>query len=387
MPPRRKPHAAAGARAGPAPFGLLAAGRALCSWALEHKALGAAAVSLALALVLVLLQPSDAALVARALSSRARVAPPEVALLVERREMSAIVSAVEQGGDFVIVDGGNCVGKSVAVEVAASRLSASRTVRWSGCDEGSTAVGVLRGLFGLDTTASTSFLRVLTAVAKLSPPAPASIADLRGLVLASDASRREPVLVVEMAERLDVRELKALLDFAKELVDKRRGRFVFVFSPTDKLDAIGDFGSVSRATVIHVGNLAHAEAMGFLAGAGCDAGRAAALDVLVGGHLPHLISEAVRGYCRGAWPLADVEGTLLAGLGAQVRAADRALGAGSACRGLCGVAAEAWPSPEVLDVLLRKHLVVAALKRGVVIESRLVRAYVNANCSCSQGEA
>jgi hypothetical protein len=372
------------ARAGPAPFGLFAAVRALWAWAWENKAVSAILVSAAVVYAVVLLQPSDATLVARALSSQVRISPPVVTRLIERPEMSAIVLAIEQGGEFVIVDGGNRVGKSVAVRVAASRLSASRTVRWSVCDEGSTAVGVLRGLFGLDTT-STSFLRVLTSVAKLSPPAPsASIADLRGLVLASDASRREPVLVVEMAERLSVRELKALVDFAKELVDERRGRFVFVFSPTDKLNAIGKFGSVSRAQIIHVGSLGHAESMEFLTDAGCDVGRAAALDALVGGHLPHLVSHAVREYCRGALPLAEVENTLLADVGAEVRGADGVLGKGSVCNGLCSVVAEEYPSPEVLDMLLKSHLVVAALKRGIVVESRLVRAWVNATCVCEK---
>lgn len=368
-----------------APCGLFAAGRALWAWAWDNKAVSAILVSAAVVYAVVLLQPSDAALVARALSSRVRIAPPVVARLVERPEMSAIVHAIEQGGDFVILDGGNRVGKSVAVRVAASRLSASRTVRWwSVCTEGSTAIGVLRGLFGLDT-ASMSFMRVLTSVAKLSPSAPPSIADLQGLVFASDASHQEPVLVVDMAERLGVRELKALLDFAKELVDERRGRFVFVFSPTDKLDAIGDFGSVSRAEVIHVGSLGHVESIEFLAGAGCDAGRAAALDALVGGHLPHLVSKAVRECCRGALPLAEVEGTLLAGVGAQVRAANGVLGKGPVCNGLCSAVAEAaYPSPEVLNVLLKKRLVVAALNRGILIESRLVRAWVNATCACEK---
>jgi hypothetical protein len=299
--------------------------------------------------------------------------------------MSAIVNAIEQGRNYVILDGGNRVGKSVAVEVAASRLSASRTVRWSVCDDGSTAVDVLRGIFGLNT-APTSFMRVLTAVAKLSssPPAPPSMADLRGLVLASDASRREPVLVVEMAERLSVRELKALLDFAKDLVDKRRGRFVFVFSPTDKLGAIGKFGSVSRAQIIHVGNLGHVESMDFLARTGCNAGRAAALDALVGGHFPHLVSHAVRDFCRGALPLAEVEGGFLADIGARVEAVDVELGSGSTCSGLCGVVAKAWPSPEVRDLLVKSHLVVAALKGGIFVESRLVRAWINASCVCKK---
>jgi hypothetical protein len=187
---------------------------------------------------------------------------------------------------------------------------------------------------------------------------------------------------VEMAERLGVGELKALLDFAKELVDEHRSRFVFVFSPSDKLNVIGKFGSVSRAQIIHVGNLGHVASTEYLAGAGCDAGRAAALDALVGGHLPHLVSHAVREYCRGALPLADVADTLLADVGAQVEAADMELGTGSTCSGLCGVVVKVWPSPEVRDMLLKSHLVVAALKRGVLIESRLVRAWVNASCVC-----
>jgi len=337
---------------------------------------------LAVALAAGLLQPSDATLVARALSSREQFAPPAVAHLVERREMSSIVDAIERGGDFVIVDGGNRVGKSVAVEVAAARLSASRTVRWSVCDEGSTAAAVLQQLLGLDSQ-TTVLARVLASVAALPP---LSVADMTDLVLSARMPGPEPVFVVESAERLEIMELRSLLCFAKELVDERRGRFVVVFAPTDKLDVIGDFGSVSRAKVIHVGNLDHAESMALLASAGCDAGRAAALDAVVGGHLPHLISDDVDDYCRGVRPLAGVQGTLLALLGAEARAVDRVLGSGSACRGLCGVEAEAWPTPELLDALLKKHLVVAALKRGVLVESRLVRAYVNASCSCGQGK-
>ena len=386
-PPTDAPVVAAALRAparGSAPLGLLAAGQALFAWAWEHKARSAAAGFLAMAFAAVLLQPSDAALMARALSSRARFAPLEVEHLVERREMSAIVKAIEQDGNYVIVDGGNRVGKSVAVEVAASRLSASRTVRWTVCDEGSTAVSVLRGVFGLDA-ASTPFLHVLTTFTMLSlPPALVSISDIRGLVLASDASRQEPVLVVEMAGRLRVRELQELLDFAKDLADWHLGCFVFVFSPSDTHDTIGFFGSVSPATIIHVGNLSPAESMAFLAGADCDAGRAAALDAIVGGYLPHLILDAVRDYCRGALALADVEGTLLPDIGAEVRALDKAFGSGYTCSGLCGVVAKARPSPKVLDVLLQKHLIVAAMKRGVFVESRLVRAWINASCSCRE---
>lgn len=285
--------------------------------------------------------------------------------------------------NYVIVDGGNRVGKSVAVKVAASRLSASRTVRWSACDEGGTAVGLLRGIFGLDT-APTFFLRVLNAVATLSlTPAEASMADLRSLVLASDASRQEPVFVVELAERLEIRELKSLLNFAKELVDMRRGRFIFVFAPTDKLDTIGDFGAATRATVVHVGELNDEETTAFLKNSGCGADQSAALYGLIGGHLPHLLSYTVHEYCRGTKTRADVEGAFRAKIDAQVDSVNCDLGVGAACRGLCGVATKEWPSPGVLDVLLKKHLVVKSLKKGVYMDSQLVRAYVQASCSCN----
>jgi hypothetical protein len=191
-------------------------------------------------------------------------------------------------------------------------------------------------------------------------------------------------MVVEMAERLEVRELKVLLDFAKELVDELRGRFIFVFSPTDKLNAIGDFGSVSRATVIHVGDLSDKEAIAFLMNSGCGAERSAALYGLIGGHLPHLVSDTVREFCRGTTSRADVEGALLADVRAQLKSVDRVLGMGSACLGLCGVATEVWPTPGVLDELLKKHLVVAALKKGVYVDSQLVRAHVAASCSCNK---
>ena len=323
-------------------------------------------------------------MVARALSSQTRLAMPLLARLVERREMSAIVSAVEQGGDYIVVDGGNRVGKSIAVEVAASRLSGSHTVRWSACDEGDTAAVLLRRLFGLDD-ATTSLSRIFAGVAKLLPPVPPSVADIRKLVLSSSsasAGSLEPVLVVEMAERLEVKELKSMLDFAKELADKRRGRFIFVFSPTDNLDDIRRFGSLSRAKVVHVGDLSESEATSFLAQVGCSADRASALYALVGGHLPHLVTDTAREYCRGTLALSDENGVLFADIDAQVEAVDRVLGTGSACRGLCGVQTKDWPKPGVLDMLLKEHLVVAALRKGIFLDSKLVISFADARCHC-----
>ena len=345
--------------------------------------MSSAIVGVMILVAAVLLQPSEASMVMRALSSRTQFAMPPLVRLVERREMSTIVDAVEMGEDFLVVDGGNRVGKSVSVEVAASRLSSTRTVRWSVCDEGDTAAMVLRRLFGLDAS-TTSLSRIFSGIAKLSPPVPPSVADIRALVLSESAPGPEPVLVVEMAERLDIKEFKSLLDFAKELVDKRRGRFVFVFSPTDKLDTIRRFGSLSRAKVIHVSDLSDTEAAAFLKISGCAADRTLVLYELIGGHIPHLVTDTVRDYCRGTLSLADVKSVLFAGIGARFKAVDRALGTGSACSGVCGVLTEKWPKPGVLDVLLQEHLVVAALTKGVYVDPQMVRAYVNVHCSCTK---
>ena len=345
--------------------------------------MSSALVGLLILVAAVLLQPSEAMTVTRALSSQTQYAMPSIMPYVERREMTLIVDAIELGKDYLVVDGGNRVGKSVAVEVAASRLSSTRAVRWSVCDDGDTAAIVLRRLFGLDA-AATSLSRILSGIAKLSPPVPPSVADIRALVLSTSALGPEPVLVVEMAERLEVKELKSLLDFAKELVDKRRGRFVFVFSPTDKLDTIRRFGSLSRAKVVHVSDLSDTEATAFLKKSGCAADRTPPLYALIGGHLPHLVTDTVRDYCRGTLSLADVQDELFADIGARVKAVDRVLGSGTACSGLCGVLTEFWPKPGVLDILLKEHLVVAALTKGVYVDSQTARAYVDAHCGCSK---
>ena len=347
----------------------------------DCKAATTMLVVLAIGLAAILASPSDAALVAHAFSSQTRLAMPSTTPFVERREMSLIVDAIESERDYIVVDGGNRVGKSVAVKAAASRLSVSRAVRSSICDESDTAASVLRRLFGLDT-ASTILSRVLAGAAKLALPAPPTLAEIREIVFSMDALSLEPVFIVEMAERLEVKELKALLDFAKELVDARRGRFVFVFSPTDKLDAIGDFGSISRAKIINVGDLDGAGAAAFMAQLGCSASGASALYALIGGHLPHLVSGTVRSYCSGKSDLAGVEGALLADIDAQIKAVDRAHRGKAACAALCGVLTEQWPEPGLLDALLKKRLAVAALRKGVFVASQMVRAYADLRCHC-----
>ena len=367
---------------GVVPTGVIATGQTWWAWLWEHKAVSSALVAIILLVAAVLLLPSDATTAVRTLSTRTPFHMPTLMPYVERREMALIVDAVEHGAKYTIVDGGNGVGKSVAVEVAASRLSGTHTVLWDVCDKGDTAAIVLRRLLDLDTTAS-AFKRVLAGVAKLSLPEPPSIAVIRKLVLSTNTSGSEPVFVVEMAERLDIDELKSLLDFAKEVVDKRRGRFIFVFSPTDKFDAIRRFGSTSRAEVIDVGDLSEAETTAFLARSGCDKDQADNLYSLIGGHLPYLALRIVSGeYCGSTVSLDEVERMLFAKIDGQVEAVNRILGIGAACGGLCGVVTKAWPKPDVLDTLLKEHLVVAALQKGVYVDSQMVRAFVNARCAC-----
>jgi hypothetical protein len=351
---------------------------------LEHKAASALLVAVVAALAATLLVPTDVdSLIAGALKARGPLAPPALEHFVERREMALIVEAATAGAKFVIVDGGNSAGKSVAVDAAASRLSLGRPVLSTLCEPFDTAVADLRRLLSLDGAASSTFAQVLGAVAKLAPRRPHTVAEVRRVLLARSGGQAEPVFVVEMAERLEVAELKALLDVAKELADKRRGRFVFVFSPSDKLDAIRSFGSLSRAEVVHVGDLSEAEAQQFLAKMGCALDQASALFSLIGGHLPHLAMRASRLFCGGKASISDVESELIADMDDQVEAVDRSLGVGSACGGLCGVMAKAWPAPGVLGALIREHLVVAALKKGVYVDSLAARAFVALRCACS----
>lgn len=102
---------------------------------------------------LALLAPSDGSRIAAALASRRPLHMPPVRDLVPREETEAIVRAVTLEGHFVVVEGGNRMGKSIAVRAAAVALSRSRAVLWYNCTEESTMDAVLRGLYGLDSPA------------------------------------------------------------------------------------------------------------------------------------------------------------------------------------------------------------------------------------------
>ena len=142
---------------------------------------------------------------------------------------------------------------------------------------------------------------------------------------------------MEGAEHLQVKDLKSLIDFAVHLADHSRGRFFFVYTPTDGLYEIDSFGSLAPAEVIHVGDLNETEAAAFIAGLGCNTDQASALYALVSGHLPHLVKSAVEDYCAGSAALADVEDELLRDIEYQFWVVDLVQGVGSACAGLGNV--------------------------------------------------
>jgi hypothetical protein len=384
LPPRRT--AAAAVIGVPEPYvvvptGVIAAGQKWAkSWA--SGALSSALVSLMIVVVGVLILQTDPKIVTRALSSHTQLPMPTMSSYVERREVADIVHAIENVAKYIVVDGGNGVGKSVIVKAAASRLSETHTVLWSNCNKEHTAVLVLRSLFRFDREAESVVSLITASFAKLSPSEPPSVTKFQAWLLSADAAGPEPIFVVEMAERLEIEELKTLLDLAKEVADERRGRFIFVFSPSDKLSAIRSFGSFTRAKIIHVGDLSVTEASLLLTRSGCSADQASALYALIGGHLPHLVSDTALEYCRGSISLADVKGVLLADIGRKVKDVDDLLGlGGSACDGLIGVMTEVRPKPEVLNALLKEHLVVGSLRKRYYVDSQMVRTFVDARCA------
>lgn len=83
--------------------------------------------------------------------SSARVLPPPAVphSFVDRPELGAIAAAMETGGNFLIVEGGAQVGKSVAVAAAAARLSHTRSISMGTAAPGQDADSFLRALLGL----------------------------------------------------------------------------------------------------------------------------------------------------------------------------------------------------------------------------------------------
>lgn len=321
---------------------------------------------------------------------------------VHRSEVAAIVEAVEAGENFLVVEGGNRMGKSTVVEAALHILSRTRVVRsFSRCFRDSTAGEVLQSLLGLERD------KPLDNLLRFFVPSDAeqvvSFKHASGMALKCDRTKPEPVFVIEQAERLSAVVLKDLFDFAKELIDYRLGRFIFVFSPAtteadlDKqtISIITSFGSFTRAQVVPVLDFSRDEALVYLSKASCNETRAELVYRLVGGHLYHLQVGAVNKFCSGVLNDTELEETFSQSAGALFSSIDKRLecrpAAECACRALCAVIRKEWDhellaSPRKgIPAMLAMHLIRGSLKHRIyVLDAPFNRAYTERRCGCKQ---
>lgn len=195
----------------------------------------------------------------------------------------------------------------------------------------------------------------------------------------------QPILVVESAERLPAVELQSLLKLAKELTDKQLGRFIFVFAPSDKLHDVRGQSSMSRATVVDVGELSEAATVDYLASKGCPRERAAVLFNVVGGQLLRLVdNQLASDFCAGAITSHQVERSLFADVEALVRSLGWEVGTDRVCTALRKLVVGGNPDPELLPVcrlLVKANLARTSLKRkGIVVDDKVVKDYALRSC-------
>ena len=349
--------------------------------ALGNRAVAGVLVALLIGLLARWLVPSDADRIASSLASRPVIPMPDIPNFVHRAAIDEIVAAATSGSKFVMVEGGNRMGKSVAVRAAAARLSTQRAVLWTSCASSSTMDTVLQRLFGLQRNTLVDYLFGLMR-STTGPPEEAE-----ELVLARARSVPEPVLVVERAELLPLEELKRLLNFAKEMRDAGLGRFIFVFSPSDKLAAVSTFGSMSRARIVQVLDLSHGEAVALLAQY-CSPDRTAQVLGLLGGHLPHLVEDVVTDFCAGSLSANALEGFFTALMDAKLKQVELQLECrGCACAALCAVVNSAWTGSAIAGarpLLLAQHITRSSLQHGQhTIDAPFVLGYIEKRCSCT----
>ena len=339
---------------------------------------------------------SDAACIAAALASRPAVPPPTTRAFVHRAAIDAIAAAATSARSFVVVEGGIRVGKSVAVRAAAARLSAQRTVLWAACTTStSTADTVLQRLYGLRRNPLVDYL---SGLLRVTAGRPAQTEELvlssRGGGAAAAGSAPEPVLVVERAELLAPGELARLLLFASDLRYAGLGRFVFVLSPSDEPDslaAVRGTRGLSSAKVVTVQDLSRDETLEFLGQRACAPERAAAVHSLLGGHLPHLLDEAVPLFCAGALDAGGLAEAFTAEVRGRLNAVEGQMGCrGCACQAACTVLSGDWGSSLLAAArqqLLAQRLTRAPLRSWVhVIDAPFVRSYLQLHCNCSIAE-
>ena len=109
-------------------------------------------VALFVGLLSLVLTPSDESRVATALSTRRPIVMHGVEQYVERHEVTQIVNAIEVGKNFVVIEGGNRMGKTIATKAAVAKLSRNRTFLWYNCTKESTMKIALQKLYGLERT-------------------------------------------------------------------------------------------------------------------------------------------------------------------------------------------------------------------------------------------
>jgi hypothetical protein len=118
---------------------------------LENQAVSVILIAILVSVLSMSLIPSEASRVAAALSSHNRIVLQHMENFIERHEIALIISAImNSANNFVVVEGGNRMGKTIAVKAAASYLSNTRTVLWYNCTGESTMKGALMELYGVE---------------------------------------------------------------------------------------------------------------------------------------------------------------------------------------------------------------------------------------------
>lgn len=190
--------------------------------------------------------------------------PPATSRFVFRAGLVADIVDPILNDNFVVLDGANRMGKTTVAKSVAAQLSGTRAVQFAECTANDTANSVLVKLLIPRSIFVEQLLSVLPTPFRPATLSHTSDALSEALLHQPEYSGHEPVFIVEMAERLPVGDLKTLLDLAKLLADKHRGRFIFVFSPSVILSDISGFGAMTRASIISVSDFTETESLLYL---------------------------------------------------------------------------------------------------------------------------
>lgn len=345
----------------------------------SNKALVSMFIALLISILVGVNLLSDSSTIARSLASPTLLSAPAFPHYVHRAVSDEIVLAASSGRKFVVVEGGEDTGKTVAVRAAAARLSASRTVLWTQCTTSSTLDTVLQRLYGLRRSQLVDYLL---------NPRPS--AELEEFLLSRAATQPEPVLVVDKAELLPLQDLKNLVNFAKKMCHAGLGRFILILSPSDKMTAVSTLGAMAAGRIITVLDLPRSEALELL-GHTCTPERAATVYSLVGGHLPHLLEEEVASFCAGTLDKGGLTAAFYDKVHSRLSAVEWQLPCNKcACPAACAMLNKQWGDsdliaarPLLLEQQIARH---SLLHGGYRIDTPVVLHYIEQQCSCTAHE-